>query len=384
MGRKFNGDRLKSARIYNGLTLTELANKTEISKQSISLYENNKNIPDYDRVRTLSRVLGFPFEYFFQDNKISTLTETTYFRSLSTATKKHRMAQSVKLEYVAKMYEVLWSYLEFPIFQDPKVKFEGVDDAVECENQFAINEIENAAQRVRDIWGVGKGPIKDLQYLLEEHGILVTGFDIKEDKIDAFSQRTIVDGNDFYLIAVVTGRCSECRLRFDMAHELGHIILHPWSEDLETILKDEFKSRERQANMFASAFLLPKDTFGKEIEKYPTDLNYYRFLKNKWKVSMQAMVYRTHQLEIITTNQYQYLMRQFSKKNWRSVEPDDFVGELNESIFQGAIDCLFDNHILTPSRLMSEFKKHGIVLYPSMIEGIRLLMLRTRLYRSFR
>ena len=370
MESRFNGDRLKSARLYNGFTLTELAGKVEISKQSLSLYENNKNIPDCGKVHALSRVLGFPFEYFFQENRIATLTETTYFRSLSTATKKDRTAQSVKLEYVAKMYEVLWNYLEFPIFQDPKVKFEGVDDAVECENQIALEEIENAAQQVRKYWDIGRGPIKDLQYLLEEHGILVTGFDTNVEKIDAFSQRTIVDGYDFYLIAVALGKCSECRLRFDMAHELGHIVLHPWSEDLETILKDEFKSRERQANMFASAFLLPRDTFGREVEQYPTDLNYYRFLKNKWKVSMQAMIYRTHQLGIISTNQYQYLMRQFSKNNWRTVEPDDVVGQLNESIFQGAIDCLFDNHILTPKSLLNEFKRRGIILYPSMIEEL--------------
>lgn len=370
MESRFNGDRLKSARLYNGFTLTELAGKVEISKQSLSLYENNKNIPDCGKVHALSRVLGFPFEYFFQENRIATLTETTYFRSLSTATKKDRTAQSVKLEYVAKMYEVLWNYLEFPIFQDPKVKFEGVDDAVECENQIAFEEIENAAQQVRKCWDIGRGPIEDLQYLLEEHGILVTGFDTNVEKIDAFSQRTIVDGYDFYLIAVALGKCSECRLRFDMAHELGHIVLHPWSEDLETILKDEFKSRERQANMFASAFLLPRDTFGREVEQYPTDLNYYRFLKNKWKVSMQAMIYRTHQLGIISTNQYQYLMRQFSKNNWRTVEPDDVVGQLNESIFQGAIDCLFDNRILTPKSLLNEFKRHGIILYPSMIEEL--------------
>lgn len=370
MERRFNGARLKSARLYNGLTLTELAEKTKISKQSISLYENNKNIPDYEKVRAMSRVLGFPFEYFFEENRIATLTETTYFRSLSTATKKNRMAQSVKLEYVARMYEVLWKYLDFPVFHDPQIKFEGIDDAVDCENQIAIEEIEKAAEQLRRYWNIGSGPIKDLQYLLEEHGILVTGFDTEAEKIDAFSQRTIVDGNDFYLIAVVLGKCSECRLRFDMAHELGHIVLHPWSEDLETILKDEFKIREKQANMFASAFLLPRDSFGKEIMQYPTDLNYYRFLKNKWKVSMQAMIYRTHQLDIISTNQYQYLMRQFSKNNWRASEPDDVIGQLNESIFQGAIDCLFEHHILTPNTLMREFREHGIVLYPSMIEEL--------------
>lgn len=52
------------------------------------------------------------------------------------------------------------------------------------------------------------------------------------------------------------GQKPEGRIRFDMAHELGHIILHPWSESLELITKEEFKLRERQANIFASAFLV--------------------------------------------------------------------------------------------------------------------------------
>ena len=45
--KKFYGERLRSARMYRGLTLTELAKRTEISKQSISLYENDNNTPDY-------------------------------------------------------------------------------------------------------------------------------------------------------------------------------------------------------------------------------------------------------------------------------------------------------------------------------------------------
>ena len=368
--KKFNGNRLKNARLFNGLTLTELADKTNISKQSISLYENNRNTPEYERVYILARVLGFPFDFFFQADKCSTLTETTYFRSLASATKKERTAQSVKLEYVARIYEVLWNYIEFQTFSDPKVNFLGYDDVVEAESEDAVLELENAAQQVRKAWDVGNGPIKDLQYLLENHGILVTGFPSEADKIDAFSQRTIVEGNAVYLIAVVLGQRPEGRIRFDMAHELGHIVLHPWSEDLETISKEEFKARERQANMFASAFLLPRDTFGRDIAQYPTDLKYYQFLKNKWKVSIQAMIYRTHQLKIITTNQYQYLMRQVSKNGWRLKEPDDTPFYLNESIFQGAIDLLFDNQILTSKMLMQEFRKYGVTLYPNTIEQL--------------
>ena len=367
---RFNGERLKKARIYNGLTLTELAEKTEISKQSISLYENGKNIPDYQRVAIMSQALGFPRGYFFQEDKISTRTETTYFRSQATATKKDRNAQSVKLEFVARLYEVLWEYIDFPTFSDPEIEYNGFDTLEGCNTLEAIDEIEVAAQKVRKAWNLGNGPIKNLQYELEQHGILVTCLDTDEDKIDAFSQRTLVGGDVVYLVAISLGKVFECRIRFDMAHELGHIVLHPWSEDLDSISKEEFKSRERQANMFAGAFLLPRESFGSELAQFPTDLRYYQYLKKKWKASIQAMLYRAYQLKIITPNQYQYLMRQISKNGWRKQEPDDVPYVLSESIFQGAIDLLLDNHILTPDSLMREFGRNGITLYSSTVEDL--------------
>ena len=368
--KKFYGERLRSARMYRGLTLTELAKRTEISKQSLSLYENDNNTPDYMKVRLLASELNFPYDYFFQKDSYAAKTETTYFRSLASATKKDRTAQSIKLEYVAKMYEILMEFISFPEMNLPSVDFVGCDDVFECENDDAIQEIEDIAVQVRKYWDIGTGPIKDLQYLLEKNGIIVTGFDTNEDKIDAFSQRTIVAGNDIYFIAVALGNRPEGRIRFDMAHELGHILLHPWSEDLEAITKDEFKARERQANMFASAFLLPRDSFGKDIASYPTDLKYYQFLKNKWKVSIQAMIYRAHQLGIMSDNQYQYLMRQVSKNGWRINEPGDASYSLNENIFQGAIDLLIEQNVLTAKEILDLFKKNGVTLYPEDMEEL--------------
>ena len=86
INRDFNGEKLKSARLYNGWTLQELSDRTEISKQSISLYENGRNVPEYERVRLMAKTLGFPFEYFFGEDPIRIETGTTYFRSFASAT----------------------------------------------------------------------------------------------------------------------------------------------------------------------------------------------------------------------------------------------------------------------------------------------------------
>lgn len=372
MNRKiFDGNRLRKARIYKGISLTDLAKQTDITKQSISLYENGKSIPDFEKISTISQILQFPMSFFFPEDQIKTYTETTYFRSQATASKKSRAAQSVRLEFVAQMYEVLWNYIEFPRYNDPKVEFKGFDNPLDCETQDAINEMEDASEKVRACWELSDKPIKNFQYVLEQNGILVTGFPTDVDKIDAFSQKTIVDKADVFIIAIPFRKhSSECRIRFDMAHELGHIVLHPWSEDIESLPKEEFKMRERQANMFASAFLLPRDSFLRDVSQYPTNLDYYVHLKKKWKVSVQAMIMRAKQLDAISTSQYQYMFRQLSKKGWRLSEPDDVPGKLHGSIFQEAINLLFENNVLSPKSLLDDFSNHSINLYPRMIEEL--------------
>lgn len=367
----FQGDRLKAARRLRAMTLTALAAETGISKQSISLYENGENTPEYERGCRLATALRVPYDFFFQEDRCSTTTPVTYFRSLNSATKLDRSAQSLKLEFVAKAYEALLTYLDFPQLNLPAVDFSRVDDEYDDEATKAMAiEIEQIASDLRSYWKLGNGPIGDLQYVLESNGIIVTGFETGTGTIDAFSQRTILSDGEILFIALDQGSKPEGRIRFDMAHELGHLLMHPWSEELDNISKDEFRMRETQANIFASAFLLPRDSFGKDVEMYPTDLKYYLWLKKKWKSSIQSMIYRSHQLGIITNNQYQYMMRQVSKNGWRKKEPDDFPYYLNENMFQGAIDLLKDNHILTTQGVLSLFAGYGVSLFPEEIEDL--------------
>lgn len=369
--KEFHGERLKNARLFRGKTLTDLSSLTDISKQSLSLYENNKNKPDYPKIELIASALNFPPEFFLQKDICKTTTEVTYFRSLSSATKMNRTSQSLKLEYVAKIYEVLSDYIDFPVLNLPNVDFRGSDDEFDDKRmEFMFQEIEIIARKVRKLWGLGDNPIGNFQFVLEQNGIIVTGFDTKENKIDAFSQHTAINNYDVFFISVDQGSKPEGRIRFDLAHELGHILLHPWSESLDLISKDEFKIREKQANMFASAFLLPESSFGKDVQAYPTDLKYYEWLKEKWKSSIQSMVYRSYQLKIISNNQFQYMMRQISKNGWRQKEPGDKPFYLNANIFQGAIDLLKEERIISSESLMRLFKRYGITMYPNDIEEL--------------
>lgn len=361
----FKGDRLKNARIYRGMALTDLAAKTDLTKQALSQYENETIMPSNSNLFVLANALGFPVEYFSTTSRYIVRSEAAYFRSLMSTSKKDRLAQTVRLEFIAQIYETLFEYVDFPSLRLPDVSFsEDIDEARE------VAQLEQIAEQVREFWGLGMGPIKDLRYILEENGIVVTCASLNADKIDAFSQRTIINDGEVFFIVISKENQSIARARFDMAHELAHILLHPWSEDLESISREEFKARERQANTMASAFLLPRQTFGEDVKHYPTTLDYYKYLKTKWNVSIIAMVYRAHHLGIITTNQYQYLMRQISKNGWRGGEPDDLPYSPKSTLLQGAVELLLQSKELTVEGFLNTLKMRGIILNPADIEDL--------------
>lgn len=371
---KFNGQRLKEALQFREKKMTELADETGISKQSLSLYANDGNVPPFDNVIKIARALDFPTDFFMSEDLCTASTGNTYFRSQASATKKSRNAQKIKLEYVSKMYEVIINYMNVPELNIPDTSAINVpEDIANVDSNQAVNEIEKLAKLVREHWDLGNGPIDNLQYALQSNGIIVTGFRDVDTDIDAFSQQITIDGKVVYIIALAIGSKPIERLRFDMAHELGHILMHTWGEDNEDISKDEFNAREKQANMFASALLLPKETFSKSVSAYPTNIDYYLALKKKWKVSMQAMMYRARQLDIISTNQFQYMMRTMSKNGNRTHEPGDKPGEIGDTIFQAALDMLFEGGYLTVRELLKEFGRYGIYLSQHDLENLMYL-----------
>lgn len=367
--QKINGDHIKSARLFRGLSLSDLSNKTGITKQALSLYENETIRPEISKLVAIAQALDFPIEYFMSLDNFQVKTESTYFRSLLSTPKIARTAQSVRVEFIAKIYEILIDYVDFPDRNFPDIAFSGRNAFSECADEEETSEIESIATQCRKFWGLGFGPIVNLQKTVESNGIIITSLFTDKDEIDAFSQRTIINGNSVYII-VLNSTKNNVRTRFDIAHELGHIFLHPWSENIEELSRQEFKERESQANKFAGAFLLPRESFGNDVSHYPTKLEYYLHLKEKWNVSIQAMIYRAHQLKIISTTQYQYLMRQISKRGWRSCEPYDRPFDIEKTLLQEAIELLFSSGEMKPYDLMTALKSKGLYMRHEDVEDL--------------
>lgn len=351
---EFNGERLKSARLYRGKTITELADEAEITKQAISQFENGKATPSIETLLKIMNVLSFPREYFYQIDNEETVN--TFFRALLTTSKKDQLIQVTRTKTLAKIYKFLEEYIDFPEFKIAELESENID-------------IENIAMKLRNHWELGANPITNIINVMEKNGVVVSCFTTNENKIDAFTQIHKINGVERPFVVLGDDKESAVRRQFSIAHELGHIVLHNNSIDVSELTKEEYRAMEDEANDFAAAFLLPKESFTEDVLQYPNKLEFYVELKKKWKVSISAMIIRAFRLNVITHNQYQYLMKQLSKKGWRTKEPlDDLIIVPKPILLKRAIDMIITNDVMSEPELINELCNFGIALNPNDIE----------------
>lgn len=353
----FNGERLKKARVYRGLTVAELADKIGCQRQTLSMYELSKSQPaDKGIINQIAQVLNFPTKFFCESTP-SAIEGTVYFRSLLTTNKRYRYEQVIKVEFLTQIYRMLQDYIEFPEYE-PILLPSGITP-------------EEAATELRRMWDLGDGPINNLVSVVEEHGILVTTFSTSTDDVDAFSSLVDVGDLSTFLIAYSSNKTSAARIHFDVAHELGHICLHDyWGEDIEDISKEEFKEKERQANEFAAAFLLPEDTFKRDAMAGPQTVMYYKQLKQKWKVSIAAMIRRAEKLHVMTTETYQELIREMQRRGQRKKEPlDDTLITAEPALLKASVIMLLQEEVFTPDEFMDELsQEYGISINAAEVE----------------
>ena len=79
--------------------------------------------------------------------------------------------------------------------------------------------------------------------------------------------------------------------RYDAAHELGHLVLHRHGSP-------QGIEAEKQANQFASAFLMPRGSVHPVAPRFPT-FDILVSLKRRWGVSVAALAYRLHNLGLV-------------------------------------------------------------------------------------
>lgn len=365
----FNGQRLKMARIYRNMNMADLADNIGVSKQAIFQFENNLTKPKPDVEFSIITTLKFPRTFFYQEDD-GIRIYNTFFRALSSTCAIDKKTQEIKTKMIVQIYNFLCEYLDLPIVNIPKIEDK--------------SDIESVAQNVRDYWGIANQPIPNMVNLIENYGIIVSAFDVDSDKIDAFTQMHDINIYRQYCVVVGNNKKSAVRRNFDIAHELGHIILHSEIENLNELPPNELKRLEDEADQFAAAFLMPKNAFYADLKNADNLMSYIE-LKKKWHVSIAAMLIRAKSLGRISIVEYQKMMKSMSYRKWRIKEPlDDELKIASPTLFLSAIEVLFENKIMTPQTFMSALAKYGLPMNPDDVEKLLSLPPNTLVNNSFK
>ena len=219
-----------------------------------------------------------------------------------------------------------------------------------AKDELTDDDIEEIAHITRGYWNLGEGPIDNLTFLMEKNGIVISGSMISSEKTDACSQIQ----NGVPIVFYNKNLRSACRIRFSLAHELGHILMH--NHITATDLRDSktLDRVEHQAYRFASAFLMPDVSFVSDIHSLA--LNFLITLKEKWRTSVAAIIVRCKDLMLIDQDTYTTLWRQLSYKRWRKIEPlDDIIPIESPRLLKAALEFLINKSTISRQEILGEF-----------------------------
>ncbi|MGY3620889.1 ImmA/IrrE family metallo-endopeptidase [Bradyrhizobium sp. USDA 10063] len=297
-------ERIREAREARGFTPEEFAELLSVSRQAVAQFETGQISPSGEVMAKIIAVTAQP-PLFFVTPRERARTGMPFWRSLKRMEQHHRKRVARRLEWARDIAAYVDRFIELPDVNLPHVEFD-----VELASD---EEIERAAEALRDHWKLGRVRIRNLATVLEENGIILIREAVECPDMDAVS--CWQGGRPFILCAAEVN--SGPRSTYNLAHELGHVLLHAGVE----VSSDNLSRIEKQANRFAGALLLPRETFSQEV--LGTSVSYFESLKKRWGVAIAAMAYRCKDLKIFNENQFSYLMRQMNARRIRKVEPLD-------------------------------------------------------------
>jgi Zn-dependent peptidase ImmA (M78 family)/DNA-binding XRE family transcriptional regulator len=291
------GQRIKQARKANNMSLRILAEKAEISAMAISKYERDLDTPSSSVLLRLAQALAVSIDFLFRPRTISVQLQA--YRKHANLGMKEQEAVQMRIQ------EWLERYLEVESFFPD----EGRAVSLPKYSIHSIEQVEDVAVELRGNWKLGLDPIENLTQLLEDQGIkvgIVPGF----EHFDAST--FLADG-----IPVIVSKAElpSDRHRFNLGHELGHLILKV----------DETLDPESVCHRFIGAFLVPAQAARFELGSRRTtlDVNELYLLKRKYGLSMQAWIFRARDLGIVSDNSAARLFQRFRANGWHKLEPGE-------------------------------------------------------------
>jgi Zn-dependent peptidase ImmA (M78 family)/transcriptional regulator with XRE-family HTH domain len=331
-------ERIKEAREARGFTRETFADALGITPQAIAQYEVGQHSPGPEIMGKIIVLTAQP-PAFFSAHRPSVRERfgTPYWRSLARMNRSDRLRIARRLEWCADVVAYIERFIELPPVKLP---------AIGAPKDFSdLEALELAAEAVRDAWELGSLPITHLAPTLESNGIVLIKEAVRCPDMDAVSRWQA--GKPYILLS--EDKHSLPRENYDLAHELAHLLCHSHVE----VTSNNLASIERQANYFAGALLLPRKSFPQEV--LSTSVSYFLELKARWRVSVQAMVYRCKDLGLLNKNQVAYLWRQLSKM--RTFEPlDDAFEPERPTLLSAALNMLVVNGVQTRAQIVDFLK----------------------------
>lgn len=326
-------DRIRRARILTGMSLQQLADSMgDISKQALSKYEKGKDTPNSTRLLQLADALNISPGYFFRQETVE-LGEVD-FRKHSTFGKKQQDAVKEQVrEYIERYLTV-----ENLFAEASNAEFSQWRKSIPINR---LEDVEAAAERLRAEWELGSSPIRNLTETLEEHGIKVVGLSAHE-KFDGLC--ALINGGTDAVIVSNVDRPGE-RQRFNLAHELGHLIMAMPEKIRGT------QQEERMCHRFAGAFLFPakqvRGVFGHH--RNHVLLDEFLLAKQVWGIPLQAILCRLYDIEIVGEGFYRKTSKRWSIQCYRRNEPEPLQAEVSYRLRQLVYRALAED-LITPSR----------------------------------
>jgi len=336
---------LTRARTLRGLTMEELANMINYSKQAIGHWESGVRTPDSKTLLSIAQALELELDYFYNDCNVQFTMHNVNYREGMLLTKNQR----AEIENLTST--MLNDYLELEAIAKEFIDFQNPLEDILINN---ASDAERAAKQLRKRWKLGEGPIYNISNLLEKKGIRIIkidfGFNYNHEGLSGWAENRRVP------VIVLNGRQQDIsRVRFTILHELGHLLL-VMSEtlDLDTI--------EKLCDAFAGAVLLPSEILLQEFGKNRTAISMpeLRRIKELYGISIAAIMVRARVTNLITYEAY---------TKWKNYDfPDRDYGQFNgteepQKFLQMLYRCLserkigFDKAAKLARRDESEFRQ---------------------------
>jgi len=312
----FTPSRLTLGRERRRFTKKALAEAVGVTAHSILRYEIGETIPPNETLEKIARALDFPIHFFFQPDVERPSETSASFRSMSAMSPKERDAALAAGSIAFVLSD--WFEHRFHLPQSDLLDLSG-------------DTPEIAARSLREKWGLGERPIKNMVHLLESKGVRLFSMAENTLHVDAFS---VWRGERPYIF-LNTIKTAE-HGRHDGAHELGHLVLHRHGGPTGRRAEDE-------ANQFASSFLMPEEDVRATLPRIHT-LNQIIEAKKRWGVSAISLIVRLQRLGIMSDWQYRKFCIDATELGYRTSEPFGLPRE-HSSIWQKVLTTLWTERV---------------------------------------